>query len=57
MRRAISLITLLLATVAHADQFDIQAKKLQQSAIIVDGHLDAPMSLKAKWRCRPCRGI
>ncbi len=49
MRSALLVLPLLLATTAHADSFDIQAKKLQQSAIIVDGHLDAPMALKEKF--------
>jgi membrane dipeptidase len=45
-----SLLLLLAATsLAHADDFEARAKKLQPSLTIVDGHLDAPMELADKW--------
>jgi len=49
MRIALPLLALCVAVPASADDFDVKAKKLQQSAIIVDGHLDAPMALEEKW--------
>src|SRR3569623_1154000 len=39
-----------LAGTAHADDFAARAKKLQQDAIVVDTHLDAPDQLSEKWK-------
>jgi hypothetical protein len=36
--------------VSHADDLEAKAKKLAQSAIIIDGHLDTPMQLEMKWK-------
>ena len=49
MRRILISLLALGASAAHADDFDTKAKGLQKTAIIVDGHLDAPMALEEKW--------
>jgi len=56
MRLAGLFILALSSSLAHADDFDVKAKKLQQTAIIVDGHLDAPMELQQKWADVATRG-
>jgi membrane dipeptidase len=48
MRLALLVLVFMSAT-AHADDIAERAKKLQREAIIVDGHLDAPMQLADKW--------
>jgi membrane dipeptidase len=47
MRHVVFLVLALTAT-AHADKLDVRAKKLVQSSIIVDTHLDAPDQLSRK---------
>ena len=49
MKLALAVIVALSAT-AHADDFAARAKKLQQDAIVVDTHLDAPDQLSEKWK-------
>jgi membrane dipeptidase len=50
MRAAFFLLVLGLSVKsARADEYDTRAKKLLQTAIVVDGHLDAPMALAEKW--------
>lgn len=48
MKTALACLLMLAAT-AHADDFAARAKKLQQDAIVVDTHLDAPDQLSGKW--------
>src|SRR6185312_15426720 len=48
MKLALAMLAAL-TTAAHADDFAARAKKLQQDAIVVDTHLDAPDQLSAKW--------
>lgn len=48
MKTALALVLAFAAT-AHADDFAARAKKLQQEAIVVDTHLDAPDQLAEKW--------
>jgi membrane dipeptidase len=48
MKTALALVLALAAT-ASADDFAAKAKKLQQEAIVVDTHLDAPDQLSEKW--------
>lgn len=49
MRLALLFGVMAATTAAHADEHDNRAKKLHQTAIIVDGHLDAPIALAEKW--------
>ena len=48
MKTVIALVLALTATAA-ADDFAAKAKKLQQEAIVVDTHLDAPDQLAENW--------
>jgi membrane dipeptidase len=55
MRLALALLLALTAT-AGADDLADRARKIQREAIIVDGHLDAPYALHAKYASIAVRG-